>query len=213
MQIQRLTGQDGDIPRRLIEAASEAFARHGFAGTRVRDIVRAADVNLASVNYYFGGKEGLYAATLKELAMQRMEVPRTSAARGEAVDESVHRVVLAILERFVDGDGNSNLGRILAHESMNPTAYFDLLVADFMRPELERLRAVVVRASAGQLDDDAVTRTAMSILGQCLFYLFARGAVDKLFPGLTSGEGARERLARHITDFSVPGLQALSRLG
>ena len=71
MEIQRL-GSDSDIPRRLIEAASEVFAQHGYAGTRVREIVRAADVNLASVNYYFGGKEGLYAATLKELAAERI---------------------------------------------------------------------------------------------------------------------------------------------
>ena len=64
MQIQRL-GHDNEIPRRLIEAAAEVFARHGYAGTRVREIVRAADVNLASVNYYFGGKEQLWIAVLE----------------------------------------------------------------------------------------------------------------------------------------------------
>ena len=212
MQIQRLAVQDGDIPRRLIEAASEAFARHGFAGTRVRDIVRAADVNLASVNYYFGGKEGLYAATLKELASQRQDsFPATPASpRAETIEESLARHVLAILERFVQGDGESNLGRILAHESMNPTAYFDLLVADIMRPEIERVRALVLRATDGRIEPEDATRATMGILGQCLFYLFARGAVEKLHPRMQHDREAREALARHIARFSLGGLAALA---
>src|SRR3978361_1703847 len=94
LQIQRF-GHDSDIPRRLIEAASEVFARHGFAGTRVREIVRAAEVNLASVNYYFGGKEGLYAATLHELAARRLaQQPRVGGGE-ESPEAALHRVVEA----------------------------------------------------------------------------------------------------------------------
>src|SRR3954464_1769119 len=174
--IQRL-GHDSEIPRKLIEAATEIFARHGFAGTRVREIVRAAEVNLASVNYYFGGKEGLYAATLHELASQRMAQRPGLGAEGEPPEQTLRRVVQAILERFVEGDRHSTLGRILAHESMNPTVYFDRLIADIVRPELDLLRAVVERLVEGRLGRDDATRAAMSILGQCLFYLFARGAV------------------------------------
>jgi len=55
-----------EASRRLLEAASEEFARHGYAGARIRHIVDAARVNLAAVNYYFGGKEGLYLAVLEE---------------------------------------------------------------------------------------------------------------------------------------------------
>jgi AcrR family transcriptional regulator len=207
LQIQRLAN-DNDIPRRLIEAASEVFARHGYAGTRVREIVRAADVNLASVNYYFGGKEGLYAATLNELAAQRVAVPAAAlGAESSTTDhERLFRVVLAILQRYVDGNRKSTLGRILAHESMNPTVYFERLIADIVRPELDRLRQVLEAIAAGRLDPDAMTRSAMSIMGQCLFYLFARGAVDRLHPGFIEAQGV-EALARHIVDFSLGGLE------
>jgi TetR/AcrR family transcriptional regulator, regulator of cefoperazone and chloramphenicol sensitivity len=211
LQIQRLSAQDGEIPRRLIDAASEEFARHGFAGTRVRDIVRAADVNLASVNYYFGGKEGLYAATLKELAVQRSgEYPSAPAApKGEGTRDALQRHVMALLDRFVDRNGESTLGRILAHESMNPTPYFDLLVADILGPELERLRGMVLRMGAGKLDSEAASRCALSIVGQCLFYLFARGAVDRLFPRLVKEPASRQALAEHITAFSLAGVAAV----
>src|SRR3982750_1817455 len=135
-------GHDNEIPRRLIEAAAQMFAMHGFAGTRVREIVRAADVNLASVNYYFGGKEGLYAATLEDLAARRL-ASSPPPAPGADAEEDLHRQVEAILARYVESDRHSPLGRILAHESMNPTAYFERLIADIVRPELDRLRASI----------------------------------------------------------------------
>jgi TetR/AcrR family transcriptional regulator len=52
---------DAERSRRLlVEAAVEEFAAKGFEGARVRDIADRAGVNKQLVNYYFGGKEGLY---------------------------------------------------------------------------------------------------------------------------------------------------------
>ena len=47
------------VQDRLIEAAAELFCRRGFNETSVRDIAASADGNVASVNYYFGGKDNL----------------------------------------------------------------------------------------------------------------------------------------------------------
>lgn len=48
---------------RQIQAAAETlFAEQGFAETTMRQITTAADVNLASVNYHFGSKQGLIQA-------------------------------------------------------------------------------------------------------------------------------------------------------
>lgn len=205
MQIQRL-GHDNEIPRRLIEAAAEVFARHGYTGTRVREIVRAADVNLASVNYYFGGKEGLYAATLHQLAEERLAQAADAAAEPVTAEEALGGQVLAILRRYVESGRDSPLGRILAHESMNPTVYFDRLITDIVRPELDRLRHIVRELMPAGVDEATETRAAMSILGQCVFYLFARGAVERLYPDLVK-PGETETLARHITAFSLAALR------
>lgn len=45
---------------RLLAAALDAFSDKGFAGARVHDIAERAGVNKQLINYYFGGKEGLY---------------------------------------------------------------------------------------------------------------------------------------------------------
>ncbi len=44
---------------RIIESAVELFNQKGFSGTSVREIARAANVNVAHISYYFNGKGGL----------------------------------------------------------------------------------------------------------------------------------------------------------
>ncbi|PYF81682.1 MULTISPECIES: transcriptional regulator BetI [Marinomonas] len=51
----------------LIEAAIKAIDKHGFAGATVSVIGKKAGVSPAIINHYFGGKDGLYEATMKSL--------------------------------------------------------------------------------------------------------------------------------------------------
>lgn len=50
----------------IIKQARLLFSQHGFAGTSVRKIAEASDVNLAAINYHFGSKEGLYWSVILE---------------------------------------------------------------------------------------------------------------------------------------------------
>ena len=45
----------------ILEAAERLYADRGFADVTLRDIVAAAGVNLAAVNYHFGSKDELIA--------------------------------------------------------------------------------------------------------------------------------------------------------
>jgi AcrR family transcriptional regulator len=49
----------GVLSARIIAAARDQFAQHGWAGTTIRAVARAADVDPALVYHYFGSKEGL----------------------------------------------------------------------------------------------------------------------------------------------------------
>lgn len=49
-----------DTKERILFAATSLFAKKGFEGTSMRDIAGAAQVNLASINYHFENKTGLY---------------------------------------------------------------------------------------------------------------------------------------------------------
>lgn len=49
----------GVLAARILAAARDEFAQHGWAGTAIRAVARAADVDPALIYHYFGSKEGL----------------------------------------------------------------------------------------------------------------------------------------------------------
>ncbi len=212
MQTGSRAPHDSETCRRIIDAASEEFARHGFSGARVRNIVDAAGVNLASINYHFGGKEGLYHATLGYLAGQARLGPRRKPAerRGQSAERRLHRLVFELLEGLHEAASASPLSRILAYEAIQPSLHMERVLEDLARPQLDRLRRVVREVAGPGLQESAVTLATLSIAGQCLLYLFALPAIDRLYPGVAAGHDARRKLARQVTDFSLAGIVALS---
>ncbi|OOE35816.1 TetR family transcriptional regulator [Salinivibrio kushneri] len=54
----------GDTKAKILDAAEQLFAEHGFKETSLRTITSKAGVNLASVNYHFGDKKSLVRAVL-----------------------------------------------------------------------------------------------------------------------------------------------------
>ena len=194
----------GEIPQRIIEAATEVFAVHGYQGARVRDVVRLADVNLAAVNYYFGGKEGLYAATITELASARVLLkPRDDDDQDAVALMQEH--ITAMLRRSMEGGASTKLSRILAHESMDPTPYFDRMMMTAVGPEFERLVQLVGRIATTPLSDHDASVLALSIMGQCYFYLFAGPAVKALLKG--DYPGTPESLAVTVTRIAVSSIR------
>ncbi|WP_259069961.1 TetR/AcrR family transcriptional regulator [Mucilaginibacter sp. X4EP1] len=51
---------------RIKDAARMIFTKKGFLATTIRDIAMEADINVASINYYFRSKEKLFAFIMEE---------------------------------------------------------------------------------------------------------------------------------------------------
>jgi AcrR family transcriptional regulator len=49
-----------------LESAGLLFARHGYEGTSLEMLARAAGINKALIQYHFGGKQGLYSEVLRQ---------------------------------------------------------------------------------------------------------------------------------------------------
>lgn len=203
-------GHERETVRRILESAAAEFARHGFVAARIRDIVDAAGVNLAAVNYHFGGKEGLYRATLAMLARRTQdEVPRESAeVRRLPPEEQLRIFTRVILERFLGGAQASPMARILAHELLDPTPAFDELLRDVAGPQFERLSDIVARLLGPRANAEEIALASFSVTGQWAVYLFGRAAIERLYADLVRDPAFIDRLARHIGDFSVAALRA-----
>jgi AcrR family transcriptional regulator len=53
--------------RRVLDCAVSAFAHAGFAGVSTRELAAAANVNLATINYHFASKQGLFDAAIDDV--------------------------------------------------------------------------------------------------------------------------------------------------
>lgn len=64
-----MTDEKLDTKSKILDFAEELFAELGFDATSTRLIAKKAGVNIAMLNYYFGGKEGLYMAIIERHIM------------------------------------------------------------------------------------------------------------------------------------------------
>jgi len=62
----------------ILDAAMRVVTRDGFEGATTRTIAEEAGVNIAMLNYYFGGKEALLSEMLTFAARRTLEIVRES---------------------------------------------------------------------------------------------------------------------------------------
>ncbi|ETI61484.1 transcriptional regulator [Marinomonas profundimaris] len=80
----------------LIEAAIKAIDKYGFAGTTVSVIGKKAGVSPAIINHYFGGKDGLYEATMKSLIREFFDILSKEVIKTK--NKSAKHKVMAIVK-------------------------------------------------------------------------------------------------------------------
>lgn len=51
---------------RILKAAAEVFTKKGYEATKTRDIAEVANINIASLHYYFRSKEKLFDLVMEE---------------------------------------------------------------------------------------------------------------------------------------------------
>ena len=104
---------------RILGAAEELFAQHGFAGTSLRQVTSRADVNIAAVNYHFGSKENLVNEVFRR-RMDEMSAQRLAQLKGalEAHPGELEPVLAAFVEPALalarDRQGGGAFIRVIA---------------------------------------------------------------------------------------------------
>ncbi len=203
-----------DLTRtRLIEAAGEVFAEHGYQAATVREICTLAGANVAAVNYHFRDKMGLYVAVLENSlcaappADIRALVER-SATPEDALREMIHRMLQRMYGKRERAAWHV---RIMAHELAQPTAALDRVVAEVIGPNYAAMREVIGRILALPPDDEATRLSAHSVIAQVVHYAHAQPVIVRLWPQFELTQERLEQIAAHITNFSLCSLRAMAQ--
>jgi AcrR family transcriptional regulator len=85
---------------RIVSTAVRLFARHGYAGTGLRELARSADVNLAMVNYFFGSKKGLLKEILDDFLSGYLSVARETLQGDDAPQVKISNFISAAVTYF-----------------------------------------------------------------------------------------------------------------
>jgi len=192
---------------RLLEAAGQVFAEQGFRRATVRQICTRAGANIAAVNYHFGDKMGLYAAVINHwlgLALEKYP-PDLGLAADATPEQRLHAFVRSYLFRLLGQGAPAWHGRLMAQEMIEPTEVMDTLLAQTIRPMIQRLGGIVRDLLGENATEERVRACTSSIAGQCCFYRHADALLTRLYPEHSTNPPDIERLADHITRFSLQG--------
>jgi AcrR family transcriptional regulator len=198
---------------RLLEAAAQEFAEHGFKCATVRSICQRAGANVAAVNYHFGDKEQLYVATLQHwlgLAIQKYP-PDMGVLPDAPPEQRLLAFVRGFLFRMLGQGAPAWHGQLMAREMVEPSGALDTLANNIIRPLSQKLEAILRDLLGPAATEEALRHCTASVVGQCCFYRHCGPVLVKVYPQQCYGEADLEQLARHITQFSLEGLKAYTR--
>ena len=175
--------------RLMLRAAGEAFATHGFHGSSMDGIARAAGITKPMLYRYFGSKEGLYAAYLEMTGRELVDRVRAPDTRGQSPQVRLRAGLLAFLTYVKEHRAGWT---VLHGETAAPT---DAQVAR----EVAELRGRIIRMLTNLFGDEAFAH-AFTGAAESL----ATWWVNQPQPSIDEGTAILMRIAATATSFDRP---------
>lgn len=195
--------------QRILGAAEDLFARHGFAGASLRKVTAAAHVNLAAVNYHFGCKENLieevFRRRLDELNGRRLTALKNARAKPDlALEDVLAAFIKPALELSIDRNGGAAFVRVLARAYAEHDEHLRKFLSDNYGHVLKEFAATFANLLPGLDKEELYWR--LDIVAGALTYAMADFGVIKRRSGQSEREH-RERAAQHLIRFAAAGLK------
>jgi AcrR family transcriptional regulator len=193
-----------DARTRILAAAGPIFAEKGFNGATVREICQAADVNVASVNYYFGDKQRLYVEAVKRAhPLHNAPQPAPDWPPGTPPRQKLADYIRGMAVPMLGARRERWQAQLLAREMMNPSAACREIVEDFVRQRFNLLLRIVSEILPADTPRHRCHLVTLSIVAQFVYFRAGRGVIEMLLGAEEVAEHHRtEHLVEHIINVS-----------
>ncbi|MES2039467.1 MAG: CerR family C-terminal domain-containing protein [Pseudomonadota bacterium] len=208
---QQVATPDGKILRvdgieartRLLDTALILFAEKGFAKTSIREIAKAADVNISAISYYFSDKAGLYHAVFND--------PRTNPNVDPEIFEAdvadMRAVLLKLICTFTDslkqGEIMETCMKLHFREMLEPTGLWMEEIDTVIKPSHQGFVRLLCRYLGIAKADDDVHRLAISITGLAISLLISGDVIQATRPALIAKPKAIDAYASRLVDYAI----------
>jgi AcrR family transcriptional regulator len=195
---------------RILGAAEELFAQHGFGGTSLRQVTSRADVNIAAVNYHFGSKENLVNEVFRRRmdGMSEVRLSRLAAAQAERPQE-LEPILAAFVEPALalaqDRNGGGAFIRVIARAYAEKNDGLRKFLSEQYGHVLREFGKAIAACLPGLGKEELYWR--LDFLAGALTYAMADFGLIKRPTGVTEA-AHRARAAEALIRFAAAGLKA-----
>lgn len=159
---------------KLLEAATELFAKYGIDGVSTRDIVKYSGVNLCAVNYYFGSKQKLYEATFDQVIEEissfvdnNQNAPLPNKEPLDPADE-LKAFLCKMIDFLCSNRITQSQAELFIKELVLPSAAYDRLYRNVFAPIFKRLASLII--SMTDMSEYEAIIQLHCIIGQAIMF-------------------------------------------
>ncbi|WP_207630318.1 TetR/AcrR family transcriptional regulator [Paracoccus xiamenensis] len=203
----KATRADGEATRkRILEAAGELIATKGLAGAPSKLIAATAGADMASINYHFGNRDGLYQAVLVEAhrrIIDRADIERIATSDAPASDKLKSLITFFI----ASGSGSDRWPVIvLFRELLAPGPHIKVLRDVEVLPKLLMVLPILSEITSIPENDPKLWACLPCIGAPCLALLLVGRNTpfsEVLF------DQSQQAIVDHLYSFALGGLEAV----
>jgi AcrR family transcriptional regulator len=202
--------QKEDVRNRILDVAEALFCERGFEGVSVRELTAAAGCNLAAVNYYFGGKDKLYAEMFRrqfEMMIQRNLgiIERVMAQPDVSLEVLLRAVMEPVIRRVIENETGGKVLRLLVREILNRRIDRETLSADMKGRLFDRLGQAILQL-VPEIGPDKILLVVLSFDGAMLHPFLFMDFYQESMPDLTVDD-----LLDHMVRFVAAGIRGYAK--
>ncbi|MDP1635730.1 MAG: CerR family C-terminal domain-containing protein, partial [Gallionellaceae bacterium] len=189
---------------RLLQAAAEVFAEVGYHAATTREICKRAQVNLASIHYYYGDKAELYREVFRLPFLDECNTFITLDIGKVTLQEALYAFYAWFFPPVAEEDPMNKLFmRLHAREDAEPSGVLGDAMVQAYRPNHEKMQALLCRELGLKKVDDEVDRLTLALVGLATVYFHNRTAVDVFAPHLVGGQKAMEAMVERLSAYAL----------
>lgn len=189
---------------RLLQAATEVFAEVGYHAATTREICKRAEVNLASIHYYYGDKAELYREVFRLPFLDECN----TFVKLDIDEVPLQQAMQAFYGWFFPSVAEEDpmtkfFMRLHAREDAEPSGVLGDAMVQAFRPNHEKMQALLCRELGLKKVDADLDRLTFALIGLATVYFHNRTAVDAFAPKLVDGQKAQETMVERLTGYAV----------
>lgn len=165
-KIIKYTRLNGDVRRdKLVNVAKKIFAKKGYTGTKVSDIVNGANISRATFYLYFKNKQGIFSEIANRVVNELREAISTGRENNLDVIDNIKRIIFAT---FKFCEQNKDIYSIFYREKTSTHPFVKKKINEIYKILKDEAKQVfktgIEKGKLKPLNLDIITNIAISLI-------------------------------------------------